>query len=178
MTVKARIASGCVLILGGFLAGCAHADPKPSEYPMGEKMTLGPLSYTVIDSAWHGQLGDSLKLRPAQQRFLTLSLSVTNGGGSDISIPLLSLEDASGQTYLESDNGEGVTDWLGLFRNISPAQTQKGQILFDVPLASYRLRVTDGGGPGAEKYGWITIPLRMDTDLDVHAPTPDVKIPR
>jgi hypothetical protein len=178
MTVKARIASGCVLILAGLLAGCAHADPPPSEYPMGERMTLGPLSYTVIDSTWHAQLGDALKLRPAQQRFLILSLAITNGGGSDVSIPLLSLEGASGQTYLESDNGEGVTDWLGLFRNISPAQTQKGQILFDVPQTSYRLRVTDGGGPGAEKYGWITIPLRIDSDLDVHAPTPNAIIPK
>jgi len=132
----------------------------------------------VIDSTWHAQLGDSLKLRPAQQRFLILSLAITNGGGGDISIPLLSLEDASGQTYLESDNGEGVADWLGLFRNISPAQTQKGQILFDVPQTSYRLRVTDGGGPGAEKYGWITIPLRIDADLDVHAPAPNVTIPK
>jgi hypothetical protein len=178
MTVKVRIASGCILILAGLLAGCAHADPAPSEYPMGEKMTLGPLSYTVIDTTWHTQLGDALKLRQAQQRFLILTLSVTNGGGSDVSIPLLSLEDASGQTYLESDNGEGVADWLGLFRNIGPAQTQKGQILFDVPQTSYRLRATDGGGPGAEKYGWITIPLRMDTDLEVHAPAPDGTLPK
>ena len=178
MTFNARIASGCILLLAGWLVGCTRTEPKPSEYPMGEKMTLGPLSYTVIDSTWHAQLGDSLRLRPAQQRFLMLSLVITNGGGSDVSVPLLSLEDASGQTYLESDNGEGVTDWLGLFRNISPAQTQKGQILFDVPQTSYRLRVTDGGGPGAEKYGWITIPLRIDADLDVHAPAPDAIIPK
>jgi hypothetical protein len=178
MTLRVRSLAGGILILAGFLVGCSHADPKPSEYPMGEKMTIGPLSYTVIDSRWHSQLGDALRVRPPEQRFLILTISVTNGGGSDISIPLLSLENSSGQTFLESDNGEGVTGWLGLLRNIAPAQNMQGQILFDVPLTSYRLRVTDGAGPGLEKYGWITIPLRVDEDGDGQSPTPGATIPK
>ncbi len=64
---------------------------------------------------------------------------------------------------------------MGLLRTIAPAQTQQGKIIFDVPLASYKLRVTDGAGPGAEKYTWITIPLRMDVDSDV--PTPGLGLP-
>jgi hypothetical protein len=172
MTTKARTASVGILILAGLLAGCSHADPAPTEHLMGEKIKLGPLTYTVLDSSWHSQLGDAFKLRPAQQRFLILTLSVTNGGGSDISIPLLTLENSTGQTFLESDNGEGVDNWFGVLRNLSPSQTQQGRILFDAPLTSYRLRITDGGGPGEEKYGWVTIPLRMDVDSDVQTPIP------
>jgi hypothetical protein len=172
MIIKARIAAGGLLILAGFLAGCSHREPPPAESSMGEKVTLGPLTYTVIDSNWHAQLGDALKLRPPQQRFLVLTIAVTNGGGSEVSIPLLSLENSDGRDFIESDDGEGVDNWMGLLRNISPAQTQQGRILFDVPLTSYRLRLTDGGGPGAEKYGWVTIPLRIDVDTDVQTPTP------
>jgi len=172
MIIKVRIAVGSILILSGLLAGCSHGDPLPPEVSMGEKVTLGPLSYTVIDSSWPNQLGDAFRIRSAQQRFLVLKLSVTNGGGSDVSIPLLHLESSDGRDFVESDNGEGVDEWMGLLRNIKPAQTQEGRILFDVPLSSYKLRLTDGGGPGAEKYGWVTVPLRMDVDSDVQTPSP------
>jgi hypothetical protein len=74
------------------------------------------------------------------------------------------LENPSGQDFLESDNGEGLDNWFGLLRTITPAQTQQGKLIFDVPLTSYRLRLTDGAGPGLEKYTWVTIPLRMDVD--------------
>jgi uncharacterized protein DUF4352 len=172
MMVKARTAACSILILTGLLTACSHGEPRPSEFPMGEKVKMGPLTYTVIDSSWHSQLGDALKIRPPQQRFLILTLSITNGGGTDVSIPLLSIENAEAQTFLESDNGEGVDNWMGLLRTISPAQTQEGRILFDVPLTSYRLRLTDGAGPGIEKYGWVAIPLRMDVETDVQTPAP------
>jgi hypothetical protein len=174
MTIQARTAAGGILFLAGLLVGCSHSEPKPSESSMGEKVTLGPLTYTVIDSSWHSQLGDVFSIRPAQQRFLILTVSVTNGGGSDVSIPLLNLENSEGKIFVESDNGEHVDNWFGLLRNISPAQTQQGRILFDVPLTSYRLRLTDGAGPGEEKYGWVSIPLRMDVDTDVPTPAPGV----
>jgi hypothetical protein len=167
MTIQARTVAGGIVVLAGLLVGCTHSEPRPSEYVMGEKVTLGPLTYNVIDSSWHSQLGEGFSIRPAQQRFLILTLSVTNGGGSDVSIPLLSLQNSGGKDFIESDNGDHVDNWFGLLRNISPAQTQQGRIIFDVPLTSYKLRLTDGGGPGEEKYGWVTIPLRMDVDTDV-----------
>jgi hypothetical protein len=172
MTVKTRTIAGGILILAGLLAGCSRGERPPAESSMGEKVALGPLTYSVIDGSWQNQLGDALKIRPAQQRFLILTLSVTNGGGSDISIPLLSLENSDGRDFVESDNGEGVDDWLGLLRNIGPVETVKGKIVFDVPLSSYKLRLTDGAGPGLEKYGWVTIPLRLDVDTDVQTPIP------
>jgi hypothetical protein len=139
---------------------------------MGERVAIGPLTYNVVESSWTSQLGSEFKLRVPEQRFLTISVSVTNGGGHDVSIPLFSLADSDGHTYQESDNGEGVDHWFGILRNVAPAQTQQGRILFDVPLASYKLRLSDGGPTGSEKYAWVKIPLRMDTDNGIQVPVP------
>ena len=174
MLTPLRLTACSVVLLAGTLAGCNRGNSSRLEFPMGEKVSLGPLTYVVVESTWRAQLGDALRVRAPQQRFLLLTVSVTNGGGSDVSVPLLPLENAQGQTILESDNGEGVDNWFGLLRNISPAQTQQGRILFDVPLSSYRLRLTDGGEPGSEHFAWVTIPLRMDTDSELQAPVPSV----
>ena len=162
-----------VLFLAGFLCACNSAKPQAAaDHIMGEKVTVGPLVYDVIESSWHSQLGDAFNLRPAQQRFLEITLSITNSSGSDRAVPLLHAVNSEGQEYIESDNGEGVQNWLGLLRNIGAAQTQEGKILFDVPLTSYRLRLTDGAGPGEEKYAWVSIPLRMDVDTGVETTVP------
>lgn len=142
------------------------------DYDMGERVTVGSLTYNVVESSWRSQLGNEFKLRMPQQRFLTISISVTNGGGHEISVPLLTLENANGQSFLESDNGEGVDNWFGILRTIAPAQTQQGRILFDVPLTSYKLRLSDGGQAGTERYAWVAIPLRMDTDTGIQTPAP------
>ncbi len=171
MALKAlSLYSGCLLLIA--LTGCARSQPAPSEHTIGDKVLLAPLTYVVVESDWYTQLGDAFKVRSPEQRFMEVTLSVTNGGGSEVSIPLLTLESSGGQTFVESDNGEGVENWLGLIRNIKPGETQQGKVLFDVPLASYRLRLTDGGGPGAEKYEWVSVPLRIDVDTGVSAPSP------
>jgi hypothetical protein len=139
---------------------------------MGEHVRVGPLTYYVIESRTASQLGDLLKVRPAQDRFLLISLSITNGSGKDVSVPVLEVENPNGQLFKESENGEGVSNWMGVLRTLSPNQTLQGQILFDVPLSSYRLRLPDGGEPGTEKYAWVQIPLRVDTDSTVQAPVP------
>src|ERR1700685_163795 len=156
----------CVFLFACVLAGCQREVAPHTEYPMGEKVSIGPLTYDVVDSSWRSQLGDVLKLRIPKQRFLSINLSVTNGGGGDVSVPLFTLENSNGQSFLELQDGEGVDNWFGLLRTIGPAQTQQGRIIFDVPLASYRLRLPDGAGPGAEKYTFVTIPLSMDVDSD------------
>ena len=53
---------------------------------------------------------------------------------------------------------------------ISPAETRQGNIVFDVPLTSYRLRLTDGGEPGTEKFVWVEIPLHIDVDTSIEVP--------
>jgi hypothetical protein len=154
-------------LLGGLLTGCAHENSVKMDYQMGEKIPFGAVTYNVLDSGWRTQLGDQFNVRVPQQRFLMVTLSVTNSSGSDVSVPLFQLENSNGQAFHESEDGQGVDNWFGLLRTISPAQTQQGKIVFDVPLSSYKLRLTNGAGPGAEKYTWVEIPLRMDVDSDI-----------
>jgi hypothetical protein len=137
---------------------------------MGERVTLGPLTYTVVETAWRTQLGQMLNIRVPQRRFLLVTVSITNGGGREVAVPLLQLEDGNGKAYQELEDGSGVDNWLGLLRQLNPAETQQGRLLFDVPLTSFRLRVTDAGEPGSEQYAWIQIPLRMDVDAPVQSP--------
>lgn len=153
--------------------GAARQNSVHLDYDMGERVTVGPLTYNVVESSWRSQLGSDFHLRAPQQRFLMITVSVTNGGGHEVSVPLLTLENANGQTFLESENGEGVDNWFGILRTIAPAQTQQGRILFDVPLTSYKLRLSDGGPAGSEKYALVTIPLRMDTENGMQTPTPE-----
>jgi Domain of unknown function (DUF4352) len=160
-----------VLPLAAMLIGCHQQSSAQLNYSMGERVSVGPLTYTVVESAWRTQLGELFKVRVPERRFLLLTVSVTNGGGEDVSVPLLSLEAPDGTMYRESENGDSVDNWFGLLRTISPAQTQQGRILFDVPLTSYKLRVTNGDIE-SEKYAWVDIPLRMDTDTQVQAPVP------
>ena len=164
MNVRFRLAAIFALSCAWLLTGCRRENSARIDYSMGERVPIGPLTYTIIESSWQTQLGDVLKLRIPQQRFLLIRLAVTNGGGSEVSIPLLQLESYNGQNYREVEDGEGVTSWLGLLRTLRPAETLQGQIVFDVPLTSYRLRVPDGAGPGDEKYAWVSIPLHMEVD--------------
>src|SRR5579884_3116126 len=174
MLPRTLTAAGGILCIFGLLAGCKRSAPVASESGMGEPVIVGPLTYNVIETNWKPQLGDGLNVRPAQQRFLIISLTAKNTGNAEVSMPLLELQSADGREYKELENGEGVDHWLGLIRTIAPGQTVQGDIAFDVPLASYKLRLTDGAGPGLEKYAWVTIPLRLDTDSNIVTPAPGV----
>ena len=96
-------------------------------------------------------------------------------GGKEVTLPLFKLENERGEATTESDNSEGVPNGLGILRSVAPAETLQGALLFDVPLASYKLLLTDGGEPGAEKTALVEIPLRMDVDTGVQAPIPKIK---
>lgn len=170
MQIRLKFAVCGAVVLGLMLAGCQRESTKRSEYPMGEKLPIGSLVYDAVESGWRTQFGDVLEgLRTPKQRFLTITLSATNTGNTDVSLPFFVLENTDGQSFEEVQDGRGVDNWFGMLRTIAAGQTQQGRIVFDVPLASYKLRVTDGAGPAAEKYAWITIPLRMDVDSDVPA---------
>ena len=138
---------------------------------MGERVEIGPFVFVVVESAWRSDLGEGFQTRGAKNRFLLLTVSVTNSGGAEASVPLLSIEGSNGQLYQESNDGTGVSNWLGVLRTAKPAETLQGRILFDAPLGPYRLRVPDGGETGYEKYSWVTIPLSLDSS-DVQAPLP------
>jgi hypothetical protein len=150
--------------------GCKTAAPSRVDYQMGEKIPAGPLTYNVVEKVWKSQLGEAFQLRIPQNRFLLITVSATNGGGSEVSVPLMQLESADGKVYPELENGEGVDSWFGLLRTITPAQTQQGRLLFDVPLATYRLRLSDGD-TAAGHFVYVQIPLQIDADPPVETPT-------
>jgi len=131
---------------------------------------VGQITYSVIETTWKTQLGESFKARTPEQRFLLIRISVTNGTGKDVSIPLLTLEGPNGQTYRELANGDGVDNWFGVLRTISPGQTQQGNVVFDAPLTSFKLRMPDLNESGFDGYASVQIPLRMDPDLPIQSP--------
>jgi len=155
---------------GLLLTGCGKQNSVQINFQMGDRITAGPVAYNVIQTVWRTQLGDIFKSRVPENRFLMITLSATNGGGREISVPLLTLEGDNGKEYHELEDGDGIGNWFGLIRTISPAETRQGNIVFDVPLTSYRLRLTDGGEPGTEKFVWVNIPLRIDTDTSIEIP--------
>lgn len=159
----------CLMFL--LSAGCRTAVTSRAEFQMGEKIPAGPLTYNVVEKTWRSQLGEMFQIRVPQNRFLLISLSATNGGGSEVSIPLLELEAPDGKIYKELENGEGVDNWFGILRTIAPAQTLQGRILFDVPLSSYRLRLSDGDSVSGH-FVYAQIPLQIDADPSVESPTP------
>jgi len=154
------------------LAGCKKQTSEQINYQMGERITDGPMVYNVVQTSWRTQLGDLFKVRIPDHRYLLLTLSATNSGGKSLSVPFFTLEGPNREEYHELENGDGVENWFGLLRDIGPAQTKQGNIVFDAPLTSFRLRLTDGGEPGSEKFVWVDIPLRMDTDSSISTPLP------
>lgn len=161
-----------LLVVAGSLAGCKKQTSEQINFQMGDRVTDGPMVYNVVQTEWRTQLGDIFKVRMPERRFLLIRLSATNSGGKTVSIPFLTLEGPNGEQYQELQTGDGVDNWFGLLRDVGPAETKQGNIVFDVPLTSFRLRLTDGGEPGTEKFVWVDIPLRMDTDSTVASPLP------
>ena len=154
------------------LSGCQQEAQQKLTYAMGERVTNGPLTYVVVESSWKSQLGDAFQPRVPRNRFFLLTISVTNGGGGPISLPLLTLEDGTGKQYQELSDSTGVSNGFGILRTIDPGQTQQGRLLFDVPLTAFKLRVPDNGEPGYEKFADVEIPLRIDSD-EIVTPLPN-----
>ena len=171
MTKSGTLVALC-LPLALVCSSCNEQNGSKLSYQMGEKIALGPFTYSVIQTVWRTQLGEGFKVRSPQQRFLLINISVTNGGGKEVALPLFKLENERGTSTMELDNTDGVPNSLGILRSVAPAETLQGALLFDVPLSAYRLQLTDGGEPGSEKTAWVEIPLRMDVDTDVQAPLP------
>lgn len=170
MTFRPRL-QHIFLLLTLLLTGCQEKARPVTNFQMGEKVDIGPFTYVVVESSWVNQLGEGFQVRYPQNRFLMLTVSVTNRSASEAGVPLLSLEASSGQQFQELSEGDGVTQWMGILRTVAPAQSLQGRILFDVPLSTFRLRLPDGGESGYEKYAWVNIPLTLDSD-QVQAPLP------
>ena len=152
------------------LLSCAPVENSERLYRMGELTAVGPVIYNVLEAEWRGDIGVSLQQKIPEHRFLLIRLTLTNSGNQDVPIPLLSLEDHEGNSYLEVSDIAGVQGWLGLLRILEPASTIQGVIVFDVPSGEYRLRVTDGGELDEEQTALVVIPLTFEGASPVDLP--------
>lgn len=142
------------------VSGCANSPKRQSaSYAAGEKATVGPLTYSVIDTELLPRLGDDpATARTPVNRFYLVRIAVSNASSSDVPIPGFALVDDSGKTYAELADGSQVPNWLGVVRRAAGSQTEQGTVVFDAPAQHYRLRLTDETD---EKEVSIDIPLNF-----------------
>jgi hypothetical protein len=140
------------------MAGCKPSTKigEVGTFSLGERAQVGPLIYNVIDSQWSASLGQDPAPRIPQSRFLVLTVSIVNGGGSDQSVPSFALIDDQGESIPELVSGEGVPDWIGFGRKVRPAESLSGNIAFDVPPKHYKLKVTE---ENQQLYALVDLPL-------------------
>jgi len=149
--------------------GCSPPGGSGQVKQMGEPVQVAELVFTVQEVDWRNEIGAKIP----KGRFAVIKLSVTNNGGQEVSVPLLALEDTRGNSVPEVTEVEGLEDWLGLLRTLSPAENIQGNIAFDVNPGEYRLRVTGGSNPEQERTAFIQIPLSVLKS----SPTPELPLP-
>ena len=149
-------------------SGCGEQTFPVRTYPMGEKVMIGHLTYTVFETQWLTQLGDPSAPRIPQNRFFLVRASIVNSGASEVISPNLTVEDDHGHVYRELSNGDGVPQWIGYLRQIKPADSAQGNLVFDAPPGHYKLRVLDEDSNHA---------ALIDIPLSFNAETPEVPLP-
>ncbi len=160
------------LLLLTLLLGCNMGGLKAPVSQMGELTTVGPVVYNVLETEWRTDLGSAGNSTIPEEKFLLVRLSIMNSGNQQIAVPLLSVDDPTGDSHLELDEVKGVPDWLGLLRILEPASSVQGTIVFDVPSGDYKLRVTDCGDLESERTALIDMPLTITTPGRIDPPDP------
>jgi hypothetical protein len=149
-------------LLGGLLAGCSWKKDVPTKnYRMGERAQAGTLVYTIYETEWKPQLGEGPSAKIPTNRFLILRFTVTNTGRRDSDVPQMVLVDEAGNSYQEVVEAPEVPRHFGVIRTVKPAQTEEGRVVFDVPMASYKLRVSSDPDAEVESAALIAIPLQF-----------------
>lgn len=156
------------LCLGLAACGGKKNDGTSITYNMGDRVDVKGVVYNVLEADWQPSIGDGGDQKIPKHRFLVIRLAITNGTGAQVSVPFLSLEGGKGDPVMEVDEVKSLPGWLGIVRLVNPAQTEEGRIVFDVPPASYKLRVVAGVGD-EEDSRLIDIPYAIN---DVTAPAP------
>ncbi|MGA2270239.1 MAG: hypothetical protein ABSH44_17340 [Bryobacteraceae bacterium] len=153
------------------LSACSKGGSYPvRSYSLGEKVGLGHIIYTVYETQWVPQFGEGPSARVPQHRFFLVRMTAVNSGGDDVIVPNVTIENDMGASYPELQNGDGVPAWIGYLRRVKPAESAQGNLLFDVPPAHYKLRVTDEDG---DHTAYIDIPLSFGAEV----PTSEVPLP-
>lgn len=148
----------CAGLLMG-LASCGSTKSKPPEFSIGQRATVGRLSYLVADAEWRQDVPGGRQ--PVKNRILQLHVMITNGAGAEATVPMLRLLDAANNEIPEVAEIEENSRWLGMIRRLQPALTEEGYIYFDVPVGAYRLEVLDNTEPDAEKVAHVQIPASL-----------------
>lgn len=157
-----RIGSIFCFTLLFLFAGCRKSVDTFSlgTYRMGEIVQAGPLSYQVFEAHWNAEV-PGVTVKPTD-RFLVVSVEVTNNSADTVNVPAFTLVGTREKTIYETT--KGVTDaanWLGMLRSLESGKKLKGVVLFDAPIGSYKLAVSDGGDIANEKHAYIEIPANL-----------------
>src|SRR5919197_2059598 len=116
------------------LAACSEDKAYPVRtYNMGERVDLGHIVYTVFETQWMTQIGEGPTARIPRNRFFLVRMSATNGHGTEIMVPSLSVEDDSGTSYPEVSRDVGAPHWGGFLRSVKAAESAQGNVVFDAP---------------------------------------------
>jgi len=154
------------------LASCVDPVWEVRTYPLGEKVTIGHLTYVGVETQWYPEFGEGPGARVPRNQFLLVRLSVSNGGSAQAAVPNLSVEDSDGHRFPELTNGDGVPDWIGAVRTLAPADSLAGNAVFDVPAGHYRLHILDEEGQHEAR---IDLPFNFSTAPEED---PDQELPK
>ena len=140
---------------------------------MGERITVGHIVYVVYETQWMTHLGEGSDARVPQHRFFLIRMSATNGAGTDVNVPTLTLQDDQGNTYTELSDGTGAPQWIGFLRNVKPAESVQGNALFDAPPRHYKLKIMDEESDSGQL---VDIPLTFTSETpNTEIVSPDKK---
>jgi len=146
------------------LASCAQDQTAPlltHVYALGERVNIGHVVYQVFETRWKPVLGEPPDQRVPQNRFFILRFSATNSGADNEFIPNMSLEDAAGNSYPELRDGTKVPLWVGYLRQVAPADSVQGTVVFDVVPKRYKLRLWDEDHANS---ALVELPLQFDDE--------------
>ncbi len=159
-----RLLSSSALIAAVLALGWACTSSKPATdskiYNMGDRVQVGPLHYTALETEWLPQIGEGTDAKIPRHQFLAIRLRVFNSGSTTSGIPAIQLLDAKGESFNEAE-GTGLANWFGAIRIVKPVQTEDGRVVFDVPAGSYRLRVGEDADADEQKTALIEIPYQI-----------------
>ena len=130
-------------------------------YALGERAQIGALIYNVFETQWNVSFGEAPNLRVPLNRFLLVRVSIVNSAGHAVPVPSLSLVDDDGNLIEESTSGEHVPNWIGIARTVAPAESEQGNVLFDVQPRHYKLKVSDEDNI---KFAYIDLPLNFNPE--------------
>lgn len=128
---------------------------------MGDRVELGRLVYTVLETRWLPQIGEGPTARVPKNRFFLMRISVASTGKGDLLVPNLSIEDDRGNAYPELTDGEGVSQFLGVLHAVT-AEATSGNTLFDAPPSHHKLRLSDEDG---QHTALVDIPLSFGPEV-------------